>query len=155
VRWTLNSSGALSGGGSLSTQELLTAETALNYDINQDLIIGSAYTPGSATINGLNLGNTSAGYALRSGSAAPIQITFSGQFASASNPGVGWSAIAAAANGSGYDLYWRNTTSSQFARWTLNSSGALSGGGSLSTQELLTAETSLAFDLSGNGIGLL
>ena len=154
-RWTLNSSGALSGAGLISTQELLTAETALNYDINQDSITGFAYTPGSATINGLNLGNNETGYALRSGTAAPIQITFAGQFASASNPGDGWSAIAAAANGSGYDLYWRNSNSSQFGRWTLNSSGALSSAGLISTQELLTAETTLSFDLSGNGIGLL
>jgi hypothetical protein len=139
----------------ISTQELLTAETALNYDINQDSITGFPYTPGSATINGLNLGNTDSGYALRSGTAAPIQITFAGQFASTSNPGDGWSAIAAAANGSGYDLYWRNSNSSQFGRWTLNSSGALSGAGLISTQELLTAETTLSFDLSGNGIGLL
>ena len=145
----------MSGGGSLTNQELLTAETALNFDLNRDSITGFPYTPGSATINGLNLGTTASGYALRNGNTAPIQITFSGQFASAANPGVGWSAIAAAANGSGYDLYWRNTTSSQFARWTLNSSGALSGGGSLTNQELLTAETTLGFDLSGNGIGIL
>ena len=113
------------------------------------------YSPGYATINGLNLGTTASGYALKSGTTAPIQITFSGQFASASNPGVGWSAIAAAANGSGYDLYWRNTTSSQFVRWSLNSSGASFAGASLSSQELLTAETTIGFDLSGNGIGIL
>ena len=155
MRWTLNSSGASIGGASLTTQELLTAETALNFDLNQDSITGFPYTPGYATINGLNLGTTASGYALKSGTTTPIEITFSGQFASPSNPGVGWSAIAAAANGSGYDLYWRNTTSSQFARWTLNSSGALIGGASLSTQQLLTAETALNFDLSGNGVGIL
>jgi hypothetical protein len=109
------------------------------------------FVPGSATINGLSLSLTELGYALQFGSSAPIPITFSGQFASPSNPGGTWSPIAAAALASGYDLYWKNGTSGQFARWTLNSAGALSSSAFLSLAEVFAAESSLNADLTADG----
>jgi hypothetical protein len=109
------------------------------------------YQAGPTTIRGLNLGVTSLGYAINDGIRAPIQITYSGQYASASNPGSGWSAIGVAASGNGYELYWKNSNSAQFARWTLGSNGALISGVALSLVELLAAETSLAYDLNTDG----
>ena len=156
ARWTLDPAGALSGGGLLSIAELLSAESSLNLDLNTDGAIGLAYTPGPITLNGLNLGSNALGYALRSGTAAPIQISYPGGNASAANPGNGWSAIAAApASGAGFSLYWRNSLSNQFARWTLDPAGALSGGGLLSLTDLYAAENELGFDLNRDGgIGL-
>ncbi|MFM7513673.1 MAG: hypothetical protein ACKO3F_10000, partial [Cyanobium sp.] len=116
--------------------------------------ISPAYIPGSITINGLNLGSTALGYALRSGSAAPIQIIFNGQNASAANPGGGWTAIAAAAapSGAGYALFWYNSASKQVARWLLNGSGNYSSGNMLTPLEVFTTETALGFDLDKDGI---
>ncbi|KAF0653732.1 hypothetical protein L107_05168 [Cyanobium sp. Copco_Reservoir_LC18] len=74
-------------------------------------ISDSGFTPGARTINGVNLGSTQLGFAIRPGAGAPIQVSISGQFASASNPGAGWSPLAAAATAGGYDrrspVSWR------------------------------------------------
>jgi hypothetical protein len=157
VRWILDTSGNLSSGALLSTSELLTTESRLNTDLNRDSItgIGALNTPLTSTINGLSLGNTSFGYALQSGTNSAIPISLFGQLVSASNPGGGWSTIAAASSSTGYDLYWKNTPSGQFARWNLNSSGAYASGALLSNLELINAESSLGFDLTGNGIGVI
>ncbi|MFM7267217.1 MAG: CARDB domain-containing protein [Cyanobium sp.] len=123
-----------------------------NNQIALPISISPAYIPGSITINGLNLGSTALGYALRSGSAAPIQIIFNGQNASANAPGGSWAAIAAAElNGDSYELFWYNTASKQGARWHLNGSGSLVAGAVLSAAELVAAETRLSADLDGDG----
>ncbi|MFM9101597.1 MAG: hypothetical protein ACKOPS_09765, partial [Cyanobium sp.] len=132
---------------------MLSAETSLDVDLNQDTITGVPHTPGGTTINGVNLGTSSFGYTLRDGTSAPVLVNFNGgQVASNLNPGGGWSAIAAAVSVSGYDLYWRNSHNGLYARWNINSSGALSTGGLLSIPELLSAETSLGVDLNQDSI---
>jgi ELWxxDGT repeat protein len=146
ARWELNAAGAYQAGLLLSASELIQEEGKLNIDLD-----GDAYTSGSTTINGVNLGQTSLGYALRSGSGAPVQVTYPGGNASASNPGNGWSAVAGAASGSGYAFYWRNSASGQTARWDLNSSGAYTTGTLLSASQLLREEASLNVDLNGDG----
>jgi serralysin len=151
ARWNLGVDGSLIDGGLLSTADLLAAETSLAYDINKDGSTGLTYSTGGATINGVNLGSTALGYALKAGAAAPLHITYSGQYASASNPGSGWSAIAVAAAGNGYELYWKNSNSAQFARWTLGSNGDLISGMVLSLADLLAGETSLGYDLNTDG----
>ena len=154
-RWILDASGSRSSAGLLNSAEILAAESKLNADLTGDGSIGLPYTPGSFTLGSVNLGTTSLGYALRLGSAPPIQITFSGQFASTSNPGDSWTAIAAAAFGSGFELFWRNTTSGQFGRWILDASGSRSSAGLLNSAEILAAESKLNADLTGDGsIGL-
>ena len=157
ARWNLNSNGAYTSGGLLSNLELVNAESAVGADLNGDTItgIGVLNTPLTSTINGLSLGNTSFGYALQSGANSAIPISLFGQLVSASNPGGGWSTIAAASSSTGYDLYWKNTLSGQFARWNLNSNGAYTSGGLLSNLELVNAESSIGFDLTGNGIGVI
>ena len=98
------------------------------------------------------IGSNSQGYALRNGGGAPIQITYSGGQASASNPGGGWAAIAATSNGSGYNLYWRNSGSSEVARWALNASGGYTSGQMLSGSALIAEEQALNADLNGDAI---
>jgi ELWxxDGT repeat protein len=144
--WSLDSTGAYTSGYLLTESQVFAEEAKLNLDLN-----GDGYSSGPTTINGLNLGTTSLGYALRSAGAAPIQITYPGGNASASNPGSGWSAVAAAAFGSGYALYWRHSGSGQTARWDLNSSGAYSSGYLLSASQLISEEASLNLDVNGDG----
>jgi hypothetical protein len=151
VRWILDSNGALSSGALLSTSELLLAETRLNTDLNADGSTGLSFSTSPLTIGAVTLGSTQLGYAIKNGNASPIQISFSGQFASSANPGAGWSALAAAATGSGFELFWKNSNSGQFVRWILDSNGALSSGALLSTSELLIAETRLNTDLNADG----
>jgi len=152
VRWNLNSTRALTTGTLLSTAELLTAESNIGFDLNADGVTGLVYTPGSTTINGVNLGSNPLGYAIKNGTATPLQVSFAGQFASPTNPGAGWAPIAATAEASGYDLYWKNSITSQFVRWNLNSTGALSTGTLLSSANLYAAESSLNADLDKDGI---
>ena len=118
---------------------------------NADGSLGTEFTAGASTISGVNLGTTPLGYAIKNGDAEPILITFNGQHASALNIGADWTAIAAAASTSGYDLYWSNALSGEFARWKLNSSGEAISGGFLSASELIAAEASLGFDLNADG----
>jgi ELWxxDGT repeat protein len=146
ARWDLNSSGAYTSGTLLSAAQLISEEANLNLDLN-----GDGYTSGLTTFNGVNLGSTALGYALRNGSSTPIQVTYPGGNASGSNPGFGWTAVAAAASGSGYAFYWRNSGSGQTARWDLNSSGAYTSGTLLSAAQLISEEANLNLDLNGDG----
>ena len=78
--------------GILGVKRWLTPENVQTLSAFSDAV----YTPGPTTINGVNLGSTSQAYALRQGSAAPLQVTYPGGSASANNPGNNWSAVAAA-----------------------------------------------------------
>lgn len=151
--WNLNSSGALTTGRFLSLREVLASESQLGADLNGDNAIGLTFTP-TRTIGSVALGDTPLGYAVKSGTGNPIQVTYLGLDASPSFPGAGWRAVAAAANGSGFDLYLKNTNGS-YALWNLNSTGALTTGKFLSLREVLASETQLGSDLDGdNTIGL-
>jgi hypothetical protein len=147
ARWDLSASGAYQSGYLLSAAQLISEEANLNLDLN-----GDGFTSGATTLNGVNLGSTSLGYALRNGAGAPIQVTYPSGNASASNPGNGWSAVAAAPSGGGYNLYWRNSGSNQVARWSLNASGAYQTGSLLSNDQLYSEETSLHADIDGDSI---
>jgi len=151
-RWILNASGALATSSILSPADLYASESSINHDLNRDGITGLPFTPAGATIGGLSLGTTPFGYALQPAGGAVIPVTYSGVNASPSNPGGNWIAVAAASAGSGFDLYWRNTITSQFSRWSLNSSGLLGSFSLLNPAQLITAETTIGFDLNGNGI---
>ena len=154
AKWSLNSSAALTSGAFISSADFLQAETSLAADLDRDGITGLTYTAGSSTINGVNLGSTALGYALRRGSEVPFQVSNAGQFASALNPGGGWQAISAVSSGSGYELYWRkgNGATSQYARWSLSGTGALGSAAMLSPLEFFLKEQSLGVDLNQDGI---
>ncbi|MFO0016697.1 MAG: hypothetical protein ACK52U_09085, partial [Synechococcaceae cyanobacterium] len=113
---------------------------------------GDGFVAGPSTIGGLNLGSTSQGYALQTGSGAPVQVSWSGGQASADNPGNGWSATAALSTASGSTLYWKNEASGQLARWNLSASGTYQSGAFLSSDELYSEEASLNADLNGDAI---
>ncbi|MFN7898650.1 MAG: ELWxxDGT repeat protein, partial [Synechococcaceae cyanobacterium] len=134
--------------GTIALTSSAAADLEASFQVDVD---GDGFRTGSITLNGVNLGSTSLGYALRSGNSAPIQITYPGGNASPSNPGNGWSAVAATASGSGYALYWRSSSSGQTVRWELNSSGAYSSGYFLSASQLITEEANLNLDLNGDG----
>ena len=111
------------------------------------IIKGETYTAGSISVNGVNLGSTPRGYALKISTSAPLFITNAGVVAAAAG---GWRALAAASSGSGYDLYWKHSNGT-YAKWILNSSAALTSGFVISTADFLQAETNLAIDLDGDG----
>jgi hypothetical protein len=152
ARWSLNSSGAVSSSATLTPLEFFQTERNLDTDLNRDGITGLAYSTGSTTISGVNLGSNALGYALRSGSGVPVQVSFAGKVASASNPGAGWRATAAVASGSGYELYWRNANTYQYSSWSLNSSGALTTSALLSPSQFVKREASLNADLNQDGL---
>ena len=71
------------------------------------------------------------------------QITYTGGVVSESNPGAGWVGLAATpdADGSnGFDLYWENTASNQYALWNLDSSATLLTGSILSKDDFAQIE---------------
>ena len=128
--------------------------------LNDDLSTGAvtslfldddlSFAPGFGAGKGVKIGITSRGdYALKKGVDLPIPVTFGGQFASASKPGFGWSAVAASTSGNDYKLFWRNATS--FARWILDPNGALSSSSFLSEAELFHEESDANADINGDG----
>ena len=146
----LDATGNLSSGAILSTSELLIAETRLNTDLNGDSSTGLSFSASTLTIGTVTLGTNQLGYAIKNGAATPLQVSFSGQFASSANPGAGWNAIAAASTVSGYDLYWKNTNGT-YAKWALNSSAALTTGTLLTAANIYNEEVSSRFDLNQDG----
>ncbi|MEB3362006.1 MAG: Ig-like domain-containing protein, partial [Synechococcaceae cyanobacterium] len=146
ARWELDASGAYTSGSLLSPEQLLSEEAQLQLDLN-----GDGYTAGPRTIQGLNLGRTSQGYALDTGGVAPLQVTYPGGIASPSNPGDGWGAVAATPLASGYNLYWYNSDRGLAARWNLDSSGAYTSGYWLFAAQLQREEANLQLDLNGDG----
>ena len=110
-------------------------------------ITSAQYVPGPVTVAGVNLGRLQLGYALNNGSGTPISITSAGAIATDAG---GWTALAAAATGNGYDLYWKNTNG-MVAKWILNGSAELTSAFVISTADFLQAERSLGTDLDGDG----
>jgi diketogulonate reductase-like aldo/keto reductase len=155
AQWTLDGTGALTGGRALSGADLYGVEDALGSDLTGDGKVGLAATfVASKTIGAVTLGSTTLGYALKTGTGNPLQITYGGQYTSAGNPGGGWSAIGAAAAGTGYTLYWKNTNGT-YAQWTLDGTGAPTGGRALVGADLYGVEDVLGSDLTGDGkVGL-
>ena len=143
--WNLNAGGVFTGGSALSQQQLFAAETSLSADLDGDGSIGLSFAA-TRTIGTVAFGANQLGYALKDGSNRPLSITNAGAVAVAAG---GWSALAAVATGSGYDLYWINTNGT-YAKWNLNSSAALTNGAVISSADFLQTETSLAADLDGD-----
>ena len=146
ARWDLDERGTYTSGFLLSALQLNREEAALNLDLN-----GDGYTAGPHTVDGVNLGSTSLGYALRNGGGVPLQVTYSGLNASANKPGDGWLAVAATPSGSDYSLYWRNSNTGQTVRWQLDSLGTYGSGSLLTPSQLISAEARLNIDLNGDG----
>ncbi len=131
----------------LSASELFSTEAKFNLDLNAD-----GYTAGPTTINGVNVGSTSQGYALVTGADTPLQVTWPDGNASASNPGRGWKAMAAKPQGDGYLFYWGNSISGQVACWQLSSSGSYESGTFLHPSQLIAEEVGLNVDLNSDSI---
>ena len=155
--WVLDARCNYSSGALLSTPELLLAENRLNTDLNKDSITGvGILNTFTSTINGLSLGNTSFGYALQSGTNSAIPISLFGQLVSASNPGSGWSAIAATSSSTGYDHYWKNAASllqtkgsigyveAAYVRGVLQAAAIANRAGSFSLPDATNASQALA-----------
>ena len=120
-----------------------------NFKISQNIFnIRKMIGSGPSTVA---FGTTDLGYAIQLNSGSPIQITFSGTNASDNAPGAGWSGIGAAVDGSGYNVYLKNTNGT-YAMWNSNASGVVTGGKALTGIDIYTAETALNMDLTGDGI---
>jgi uncharacterized protein YkwD len=147
--WNLNGAGIQSGSKVITATEFYAAEASLSNDLNGDGFVGNPFAA-MKTVGNVALGSNANGYALKTGSANPIQITYADNNASPTSPGGGWSAIAAAANGTGFDLYLKNTSGS-YGLWSLDGAGVLTGNKPLSVSEFYAAEMSLSNDLNGDG----
>ncbi|MFN6133321.1 MAG: ELWxxDGT repeat protein, partial [Synechococcaceae cyanobacterium] len=146
--WNLNGSGVFTGGSALSPQQLFAAESSLTADLDGDGAIGLSFAA-TRTIGAVAFGANQLGYAIKQGTAAPIEITYAGTNVSANFPGAGWSGIAAAARGAGFDLYFKNTNGS-YAVWNLDGSGVFTAGRALSAAEVLSEEVSIRGVLTGD-----
>jgi len=93
----------------------------------------AVFVAGGQTVGGVEFGSVGGGYAVRSGGRV-IPVTIGGMAASASNPGAGWTAVAARAMGSGYELLWRHAGGFT-ALWTLDATGARVAGRAVSGVE--------------------
>ncbi|GDX77066.1 hypothetical protein LBMAG41_21430 [Cyanobium sp.] len=146
AKWILNSSAALTSGFVISTADFLQAETNLATDLDGDGKTGFSFSA-AKTIAAVQFGSSQLGYALKNGNNPLLSVTNAGAVATEAG---GWSALAAAAAGDGYELYWKNSNGT-YAKWILNSSAALTSGFVISTADFLQAETNLAIDLDGDG----
>jgi hypothetical protein len=155
-KWELSSTGQLESSEFLSQRKLYKTETRLAYDLDRDGITGIPTTV-FATAKGVGLANSAIGYCIKPADGAAIAVTAFEKDVSANYPGGGWRAIAAATPtaptpGVAYDLYWVNSLSKAYAKWSLNSAGASIGSSLLGVADVLAAERAIAFDLSSNGV---
>jgi hypothetical protein len=153
--WTLNGSGAQTGSRGLTLTETQLIESQVNLDLTGDKRIGvppQSFTS-QRTVGGVEFGTIPAGYAVRTGGAngQVIPVTFGGATASATSPGGGWAAVGARQSGSGYEVFWRQAQAGAFALWTLNATGARTGGRGLTVAESQAIESQVAFDITGDG----
>ena len=146
AKWTLNSSAGLTSASVISTADFLQAERNLFTDLDTDGNIGFSFSA-AKTIGSVQFGNGQDGYALKNGSDPLLAITSAGAVATESG---GWRALAAAASGNGYDLYWKNIDGS-YAKWLLNSAAEVTSAFVISTADFLQAESSLVTDLDADG----
>ena len=151
VKWILDANGVIVGGAFLTALQELQEETTAGYDINGDGTTGLTYTAGTATIGSVNLGTTQLGYAIKKGLNSSVQVTYNGDYISPTYPGAGWIGLAALINGSGYDMYIKNTGTNQYAKWILDSKGAIINGAFLTTAQVLLEEPSIEYDINGDG----
>ena len=155
--WTLNASGSRTGGRGVGLAEILALESQLGIDITGDGVFGAGFTPSGVTIQGVEFGSTPYSYALRTGGSRVIPVTWkSGQFATpANNVGPGWAPLGAMPSGNGFQLLWRNNFLDAYYAWTLNPSGARTGGRGVSKAEIFDVESRLGIDITGDGdVGL-
>jgi hypothetical protein len=165
--WMLNEAGARTGGRSLRLAEVQAIESYTNIDITGDSQIG--FPPASFTLIrnafGLELGTTSAGYALRQGGASGqvIPLTWNGGNASPTRPGASWQAVAAwqesgsssfnsesSSMVSAYYVLWANEPSKAFTLWKVDESGAFVSGRPLTASQAQGIASSLGqFDIQG------
>ena len=151
VKWILDTKGAIVGGAFLTSAQELQEETTIGYDINGDGTTGLTYTAGSATIGSVNLGTTQLGYAIKKGLSTSVQVTYNGDYISPTFPGAGWVGLAAAVDGTGFDMYVKNTITGQYVKWILDTKGAIVGGAFLTSAQELQEETTIGYDINGDG----
>jgi subtilisin family serine protease len=118
------------------------------------------FTSKPVIIGQVVFGNTQLGYALKAQFQSyniSFPVVHNGAQASALYPeGGGWGGLGVAIFGSSsYKMYWKKTNPLEFSEWTLNAKGEYLSSKSLLYSEFLAAESSLKFDLDGNGfVGL-
>ena len=108
-----------------------------------------AFNPIGVRLGTVEVGTTQLGYALRVSGGTPLQVTYAGAYVSASNAAGGWAPIAARTAGSGYELFWRDT-SGAYASWALNSTGGLTSYRMVGLSEVLQLETQYSVDINGD-----
>ena len=145
VVWYLSAGGAQVGGRGMSVLEV---EERLGTDINNDGTVGLSFTSSGSASYPMDFGSTQLGYALRDYDGQITQVTNNGQYVASFS---GWRALTAVTVRNGYDLYWRNDITGQYALWNLNSQGARTASRVLTEAERASVEAALGMDLDGDG----
>ena len=108
---------------------------------------------GPLTVAGVTLGTAPQGYAIKPAAGPAVPVTYQGQMISVQALGA-WQALAATPGDAtpGYTVYLGNSATSQYATWTLGSSGAFESAALLSAADIFAAETRLNADLNQSGV---
>jgi len=136
---------ASNGPGAVSTNNLVFSVSTLSGA--QGAFVPIPPSTSAAAVNGVELGQTQLGVALRQGGSAK-QLVNAGQFVG-SLPG--WTPLAAAPLASGYELFWRHNDG-RLARWILDSNAARISSGVISSDQLAADEGRLGYDINNDGL---
>ena len=148
--WTVDSSGAFQSGGWLEASDYVNYEDQFSFDINNDTIIGHAFSTIETTGNLTLLSHTTGQYFLEDSNGLKTGLTYFGQ-AAGPDSFAGFGAIQAEANTSGgFDVLWQHS-SGKFSFWDVDSSGAFRTGGWLDASEYVDYEDQFSFDIDGSG----
>jgi len=121
-----------------------------NFRSMPDEMAPNDYEPGSVTIGGINIGKTGMGIALRIDDGKIVQIKSAGVDVSPDT--LGWKALAAKAEDSGYSVYLKENNSEKYAKWHVEEDGAIVKGEIISVALLLEEEDFLGLDINDDGI---
>lgn len=139
------------GGAILQRATVAGTQPPITSFLAKESFAPGVFVSGRVWLDGLELGSTSLGYAVRPTGKAAIQVTTGGQPASRTNPGAGWIAIGARAVGSGYELLWRNTQSGGYAIWTLDAAGRQTATRATTLGDVYSLEKQHFVDFTGEG----
>ncbi|QNJ25849.1 hem peroxidase family protein [Synechococcus sp. SYN20] len=89
-------------------------------------------------------------YSIANGSLGGALVTSNGMPVNESNPGGGWEAHAAIQTADGFDLFWENSLTGEFAKWELDSNAALVDGQFLNAESFYQLESALGTDLNSD-----
>jgi Ca2+-binding RTX toxin-like protein len=148
AKWRVNDKGVIVKGEFLSKSQLLEAETHSSSDFDDDGYAGLTYADDSSR-GGVGLGKTQLGWALKKGEGPSVQFKLGADYIT---DNFGWKLLAATEDGDGYDVYLKDKSSDNYAKWHVDDKGGIVKGEFLSKSQLLEAETRSSSDFDDDGM---